>query len=91
MNHRTTTWQRSGPFLTGVLLGALAWTPAFAATLNLPEEWQPYLLTGSVVLLAIALMLKAMGAGRGRSESSDNPVDMRTAHQIDAVDVPLHQ
>lgn len=92
MNHRLTIWQRAGPFLTGALIGALAWTPTFAATPNPPGQWQRYLLIGSVVLLAIALMLKAFGTRRPRrGEGLIEPVDMRDANRVEMIDVPLHQ
>ena len=93
MNYRV-LWQRVGPFFTGLLIGALAWTPAFAATATskLGDRWQPYLLIGSLILLAIALGLKAIGTGKPpRPELIDQPRDLRDAQQFDAIDVPLHQ
>ena len=95
MNHPTRTLQRvqrAGSFYTGVLIGAAAWTPAFAASPNLPEQWQPYLLIGSVVLLAVALTLKAIGKrAAGRRVGIAAPTDMRDANRVEMIDVPLHQ
>ena len=98
MNYRV-LWQRVGPFFTGLVIGALAWTPAFALAAtasrlpSLPDRWQPYVLIGSLILLAIALGLKAIGKTRPvHREVIDPPTDLRERHRIDAIDVPLlHQ
>jgi hypothetical protein len=66
-------------------------TPVFAATSDIPAEWQPFLLIGSVILLAVALMLKALGTRADRSSPLDRPSDMREANRAEMIDVPLHQ
>jgi hypothetical protein len=78
-------------FAAGVLIGTSIVTPVFAATSNIPAEWQPYLLIGSVVLLAIALMLKALGTRPDRRSDIDERADLREANRVEMVDVPLHQ
>jgi len=91
MNHRATRVQDVASFAAGVLIGASIVTPVFAATSDLPAEWQPFLLIGSVVLLAIALVLKALGtrpAGRADGETRD---DLREINGVEMIDVPLHQ
>jgi hypothetical protein len=91
MNRRATRWQQAGPFAAGVLIGASIVTPVFAATSDIPAEWQPFLLIGSVILLAVALMLKALGTRADRSSPLDRPSDMREANRAEMIDVPLHQ
>ena len=66
-------------------------TPVFAATSDIPAEWQPYLLIGSVVLLAMALTLKALGTRPSRRGDTDQSVDLREANRVEMIDVPLHQ
>jgi hypothetical protein len=73
------------------LIGASIVTPVFAATSDLPAEWQPFLLIGSVILLAIALMLKALGTRPTRRGDLDENADLREANRVEMVDVPLHQ
>ncbi|HEY7944770.1 MAG: hypothetical protein ACHP7M_03880 [Burkholderiales bacterium] len=92
MSHRATTPQRAAPFAASVLIGASIATPAFAAMPNLPQQWQPYLLIGSVILLAVALMLKVLGAGRPRvSDAGAKPIDMRDSYRAETIDIPMHQ
>ena len=91
MNRRATRWQQAAPFAAGVLIGASIVTPVFAATSDIPAEWQPFLLIGSVVVLAVALTLKAMGTRPTRRSNQDEPIDMRDANRVEMVDVPLHQ
>ena len=91
MNHRATRLQEAASFAAGVLIGASIVTPVFAATSDLPAEWQPFLLIGSVVLLAIALMLKALGTRPARRGDFDQTADLRQANRVEMVDVPLHQ
>lgn len=91
MNRRATRWQQAAPFAAGVLIGASIVTPVFAATSDIPAEWQPFLLIGSVILLAVALMLKALGTRADRSSPLDRSSDMREANRAEMIDVPLHQ
>jgi hypothetical protein len=91
MIHRATRLQEAASFAAGVLIGASIVTPVFAATSDLPAEWQPFLLIGSVVLLAIALMLKALGTRPNRRGDLDENADLREANRVEMVDVPLHQ
>jgi hypothetical protein len=91
MNHRATRWQQTAPFAAGVLIGTSIVTPVFAATSDIPAEWQPFLLIGSVVLLAIALAIKALGTRPGHRTAAGQAADMREANRVETVDVPLHQ
>lgn len=91
MNHRATRLQDVASFAAGVLIGASIVTPVFAATSDLPAQWQPFLLIGSVVLLAIALMLKALGTRPTRRSDIDEGADLRQLNHVDMIDVPLHQ
>ncbi|MGH8849608.1 MAG: hypothetical protein ACREYD_01305 [Casimicrobiaceae bacterium] len=92
MNQRTTRLQRAAQVAAGVVLGASIVTPAYAAMPALPEQWQPFLLIGSVVLLAVALMLKALGTRHPRvSDTAASVVDMRDAYRAETTDVPMHQ
>jgi hypothetical protein len=91
MNANPTRLQQTAPFAAGVLIGTSIVTPVFAATSDFPAEWQPFLLVGSVALLALALMLKALGSRRPRRSDADEYVDMRDRNQVEMVDVPLHQ
>lgn len=91
MNHRATRLQETASFTAGVLIGTSIVTPAFAATSDIPAEWQPYLLIGSVVLLAIALMLRALGTRPARRNDADENADLRESNRVEIIDVPLHQ
>ena len=91
MNHRATRLQETASFGAGVLIGTSIVTPVFAATSDIPAEWQPYLLIGSVVLLAIALMLRALGTRPARHGDVDESADLREANRVEAIDVPMHQ
>lgn len=91
MNHRVTRLQEAASFSAGALIGTSIVTPVFAATSDIPAEWQPYLLIGSVVLLAMALMLKALGTRPGRRSDLDESADLREANRVEMFDVPLHQ
>lgn len=91
MNHQATRLQQAAPFAAGVLIGASIVTPVFAATSDIPAEWQPFLLIGSVILLAIALMLKALGTRPPQRRDLDQGVDMRDANRVEMIDVPLQQ
>ncbi len=59
MTKRNETLKRGGPFAAGVLIGLSVVTPAFAASLDV-ETLQPLVLLGSLILLLIGLILKAM-------------------------------
>ncbi len=91
MNHRTTRLQQAAPFAAGVLIGASIVTPVFAAASDFPTEWQPFLLIGSVILLALALMLKVLGTRPTRRGDLQDATDLRDANRVEMVDVPLHQ
>lgn len=91
MNHRATRLQDIASFAAGVLIGTSIVTPVFAATSDIPAEWQPYLLIGSVVLLAMALALKALGTRPSRRGDMDESADLRQANRVEMIDVPLHQ
>jgi len=91
MNRQATRLQQAAPFAAGVLIGASIVTPVFAATSDIPAEWQPFLLIGSVILLAIALMLKALGTRPPQRGDLDQSVDMRDSNRVEMIDVPLHQ
>jgi len=91
MNRRATRWQQAAPFAASVLIGASIVTPVFAATSDIPAEWQPFLLIGSVILLAVALMLKALGTRAGRRGALDQASDLREVNRVEMIDVPLHQ
>jgi hypothetical protein len=91
MNHRATRLQETASFAAGVLIGTSIVTPVFAATSDIPAEWQPYLLIGSVVLLAVALMLRALGTRPAGRSDTDQRADLRDANRVEMVDVPLHQ
>lgn len=91
MNASATKLQQTAPFAAGVMIGTSIVTPVFAATSDFPAEWQPFLLVGSVGLLALALMLKALGSRRPRHSDADEYVDMRDRSHAEVVDVPLHQ
>jgi|GEM_PF-3120084 hypothetical protein len=91
MNHRATRLQEAASFAAGALIGTSIVTPVFAATSDLPAEWQPFLLIGSVVLLAMALMLKALGTRPSRRGDTEESADLREANRVEMIDVPLHQ
>lgn len=90
MNPRATRVQDVASFAAGVLIGASIVTPVFAAASDLPAEWQPFLLIGSVVLLALALVLKALGT-RPAGRADDTSDDLREINRVEMIDVPLHQ
>ncbi|MGH8852332.1 MAG: hypothetical protein ACREYD_15190 [Casimicrobiaceae bacterium] len=83
---------RAAPFVAGAVIGMSIVTPAYAAMPALPEQWQPFLLIGSLVLLGIALMLKALRTRRPRnSHAAAGAVDMRDAYRAESIDVPMPQ
>lgn len=91
MNRRATRLQEAASSAAGVLIGASIVTPVFAATSDIPAQWQPVVLIGSVILLAVALMLKVLRTKPARHYGSDQGQDMRQANRVEAIDVPLHQ
>jgi hypothetical protein len=91
MNRRASRWQETASFAAGVLIGASIVTPVFAATSDIPAEWQPFILIGSIVLLVVALTLRALGTRPARHRPLDEDSDMRNANRVEMVDVPFHQ
>jgi hypothetical protein len=93
MSKRNETLKRAGPFAAGVLIGLSAVTPVFAATLDV-EELQPLLLLGSLVVLLIGLILKAMAMSRPTADDAGNayapgPNDLRWRETDPAADIAL--
>lgn len=83
MSKRNQTLKRAGPFAAGVLIGLSAVTPVFAATLDV-EAVQPFLLLGSLIVLLVGLILKAM------SERPSTPANAQD-HPLDPGDLRWHQ
>jgi hypothetical protein len=91
MIKRNKTWKDAGPFAAGVLIGMSVVTPVFAATLDV-ESLQPWLLLGSLVLLLIALIMKAMATPRPAADAEPatvNAGDLRWRETDPAADVAL--
>ncbi len=84
MSKRNQTLKRAGPFAAGVLIGLSAITPVFAATLDV-EAVQPFLLLGSLIVLLIGLILKAM------SERPSTPAHTQDSHSLDPGDLRWRQ
>ena len=84
MSKRKQTLKRAGPFAAGVLIGLSAVTPVFAATLDV-EAVQPYLMLGSLIVLLVGLILKAM------SERPSTPANAQDSHTLDPGDLRWHQ
>ena len=84
MSKRNQTLKRAGPFAAGVLIGLSAVTPVFAATLDV-EAVQPYLLLGSLIVLLVGLILKAM------SERPSTPANAQDSHTLDPGDLRWRQ
>ena len=84
MSKRKQTLKRAGPFAAGVLIGLSAVTPVFAATLDV-EAVQPYLLLGSLIVLLVGLILKAM------SERPSTPANAQDSHALDPGDLRWRQ
>ncbi len=78
------TLKRAGPFAAGVLIGLSAVTPVFAATLDV-EAVQPFLLLGSLIVLLVGLILKAM------SERPSTPANAQDSHTLDPGDLRWRQ
>jgi predicted lipid-binding transport protein (Tim44 family) len=84
MMKRNRTLKRAGPFAAGVLIGLSMVTPVFAATLDM-ETVQPMLLLGSLIVLLIGLILKAM------SERPSTPANAQDSHALDPGDLRWSQ
>jgi len=84
MSKRKQTLKRAGPFAAGVLIGLSAVTPVFAATLDV-EAVQPYLMLGSLIVLLVGLILKAM------SERPSTPANAQDSHTLDPGDLRWRQ
>jgi hypothetical protein len=96
MTKRNQTLKRRGPFAAGVLIGLSVVTPVFAATLDL-EALQPLVLLGSLIVLLIGLILKAMTERPSKQTSASdsqitNPNDLRWRQTGPAADIafPTH-
>jgi hypothetical protein len=94
MTKRNETLKRAGPFAAGVLIGLSVVTPVFAATSDV-AALQPLVLLGSLIVLLIGLILKAVVTTRpsrsvnARGLHIPNPNDLRW-HQTDpAADIAL--
>jgi hypothetical protein len=95
MNKRNRILRRAAPFASGVMIGLSVVTPVFAATSDL-EALQPVVLIGSLVVLAGALILKAVANRRGpssRAERREVEVtqqrDLRWQSSGTGYDIPL--
>ena len=84
MIKRNQTLKRAGPFAAGVLIGLSVVTPVFAATLDM-ESVQPLLLLGSLIVLLVGLILKAM------SERPSTPASAQDAHTLNPGDLRWRQ
>ena len=84
MSKRNQTLKRAGPFAAGVLIGLSVVTPVFAATLDV-EAVQPFLLLGSLVVLLVGLILKAL------SERPSTPANAQDSHTLAPGDLRWHQ
>jgi hypothetical protein len=92
MTQRNHSLKRVLPFAAGVLIGVSIVTPVFAATLDI-EEVQPYLLLGSLIVLLIGLILKAMTARsstrvNAQGSAADRP-DMRRQETYSTIDIAM--
>jgi hypothetical protein len=93
MTKRNETLKRGGPFAAGVLIGLSVVTPVFAASLDV-ETLQPLVLLGSLIVLLIGLILKAMSerpAKRtdARESHASNPHDLRWRQTNPEADVAM--
>jgi hypothetical protein len=94
MTKRIQTLRRAGPFVAGVLIGSSAVTPVFAATMDV-EALQPMVLLGSLIVLVIGLVLKAMAMSReskpanARQLEEQNRRDLRWQELNASIDIPL--
>lgn len=93
MRKRNQTLKRGAPFVASVLIGLSVVTPVFAATLDM-QVLQPLVLLGSLIVLLIGLILKAMTerpSKRAGAQDSEllNPNDLRWRQSDPAADVAL--
>jgi predicted lipid-binding transport protein (Tim44 family) len=93
MTKHNKTSRRVGSFAAGVLIGLSVVTPVFAASLGV-EALQPLLLLGSLIVLLIGLILKAMTERpSARADAQDshapNPGDLRWRQTDPAADIAL--
>ena len=93
MTKRNEILKRGGPFAAGVLIGLSVVTPVFAATLDM-EALQPVLLLGSLIVLLIGLILKAVTERPSQRASAPepeilNPNDLRWRQTDPAADIAL--
>jgi len=93
MTKRNQNLKRGGPFAAGVLIGLSVVTPVFAASLDV-ETLQPILLLGSLIVLLIGLILKAMSerpSKRANAPDSHtpNPNDLRWRQTDPEADIAL--
>ena len=92
MTKRSETLKRRGPFAAGVLIGLSVVTPVFAASLDV-ETLQPLLLLGSLIVLLIGLILKAMSERSKQPSAQDShasdPNDLRWRQTDPAGDVAM--
>jgi hypothetical protein len=84
MTKRNETLKRGGPFAAGMLIGLSVVTPVFAASLDV-ETLQPLVLLGSLIVLLIGLILKAM------SERPAKRTDAQDSHASDPHDLRWRQ
>ena len=96
MTKRSSALKRAGTFAAGVLIGLLIVTPVFAATLG-AESLPPYLLLGSLIVLLVGLVLKAVTMSRSQTRghrnrwdsTSPNAGDLRWSEFDHSADVTL--
>jgi hypothetical protein len=93
MTKRNETLKRGGPFAAGVLIGLSVVTPVFAASLDV-ETLQPLVLLGSLIVLLIGLILKAMSERPAkRTDAQDShasgPHDLRWRQTNPEADVAM--
>ena len=84
MTKRNETLKRGGPFAAGVLIGLSVVTPVFAASLDV-KTLQPLVLLGSLIVLLIGLILKAM------SERPAKRTDAQDSHASNSHDLRWRQ
>src|ERR1700694_1242202 len=93
MTKRNETLKRGGPFAAGLLIGVSVVTPVFAASLDV-ETLQPLVLLGSLIVLLIGLILKAMSGGPSKRTNAEDshacdPNDLRGRQTDRAADVAM--
>ena len=93
MTKRNETLKRGGPFAAGVLIGLSVVTPVFAASLDV-ETLQPWVLLGSLIVLLIGLILKAMSERPSKRTNThespaSEPNDLRWRQTNPEIDVAM--